>query len=70
MLESARPDFLKLHGVQSLLGLIAPSILAPAYNVVLYPDNPAFTSLVKLESVEPFSFHPYLFGAHTTAKGN
>lgn len=51
------------RGIRSLLGLIAPSILVPAYNVTLYSSNPAFASLVKIESVQPFSFHPYLFGA-------
>lgn len=38
------------------------SFLVPAYNVVLYPNHPALSSAIKLESVEPFDFHPYLFG--------
>ncbi len=34
----------------------------PAYNVVVHPEHQAFSSVVKLVSVEPFDFHPYLFG--------
>lgn len=44
------------------LALVTPSYLVPAYNVVLFPDHPEFDSLVSLVSVQPFAFHPYLFG--------
>lgn len=49
-------------GRHEILAMFVPSFLVPAYNVVLYPDHPAFSSVVKLASVEPFDFHPYLFG--------
>jgi RES domain-containing protein len=63
-------EYLIQRGIRNLLGLIAPSIFVPAYNLVLYPDNPAFASLVKIESVQPFSFHPYLFSSRAASKEN
>lgn len=38
-----------------------PSVIAPAWNVVLYPTGIGFWEHVTLESVEPFKFDPRLF---------
>lgn len=38
-----------------------PSVIVPAWNVVLYPAGIGFWDHVSLESVEPFEFDPRLF---------
>jgi RES domain-containing protein len=42
-----------------------PSVIAPAWNVVLYPLVNGFTDHVTLESVRPFEFDPRLFPEDT-----
>jgi RES domain-containing protein len=41
--------------------LAVPSVIVPAWNVVLYPEAVGFWEHVKLVSVEPFEFDPRLF---------
>jgi hypothetical protein len=38
-----------------------PSVIVPAWNVVLYPEGTGFWDHVSLETVEPFEFDPRLF---------
>jgi RES domain-containing protein len=38
-----------------------PSVIVPAWNVVLYPEGTGFWDHVSLESIEPFEFDPRLF---------
>lgn len=38
-----------------------PSVIAPVWNVVLYPNRLGFWQHVSLASVEPFTFDPRLF---------
>jgi len=41
--------------------LAVPSVIAPAWNVVLYPDGTSFWKHVAIDSIEPFDFDPRLF---------
>jgi hypothetical protein len=38
-----------------------PSVIVPAWNVVLYPQGTGYWDHVSLDSVEPFEFDPRLF---------
>jgi RES domain-containing protein len=42
-----------------------PSVIVPAWNVVLYPNGTGFWDHVSLESMEPFEFDPRLFPEDT-----
>jgi hypothetical protein len=41
--------------------LAVPSVVAPSWNVVLYPDGTAFWKHVTIDSIEPFEFDSRLF---------
>ena len=43
------------------LAVAVPSVIVPAWNVILYPQGRGFWDHVKLISVEPFAFDPRLF---------
>lgn len=50
---------------KSCVAVAIPSVIVPAWNVVLYPQVPGFWDHVSLESVEPFEFDPRLFPENT-----
>ena len=67
-LATARNEFNRLAfgcGDQAVhnnpFAVAVPSVIVPAWNVVLYPQAPGFWDHVSLESVEPFEFDPRLF---------
>jgi len=47
----------------STIALAVPSVIVPAWNMVLFPDAPQFWQHVYLGEVEPFDFDPRLFSA-------
>lgn len=64
-LGTARRDFqngphLFAAGVNPF-AIAVPSVIVPAWNVVLYPQGAGFWDHVSLESVDPFEFDPRLF---------
>jgi len=59
-----------VHGVDEELAaahvaLAIPSVIVPAWNVVLYPRASGFWDHVSLGSVEPFDYDPRLFPDQT-----
>lgn len=50
------------------IAIAVPSVIVPAWNVVLYPQAPYFWEHVSLISVEPFEFDPRLFAENTPAE--
>jgi RES domain-containing protein len=54
-------------GVNSF-AVAVPSVIVPAWNVVLYPNGIGFWDHVSLESVEPFQFDPRLFPEDTPSE--
>jgi RES domain-containing protein len=55
---------------QSPLALAVPSVIAPVWNVVLYPEAHGFWEHVTLEGVEPFEFDPRLFPDNTPVEAS
>jgi len=47
-----------------------PSVIVPAWNVVLYPKGIGFWDHVSLESLEPFEFDPRLFPENTPVENS
>jgi RES domain-containing protein len=61
-IASARAGFEKRWAeLDSFLAVAVPSVIVPAWNVVLYPEHPLFWHHVSLVSVEEFQFDPRLF---------
>lgn len=58
-LADARERFVEYNGL--VLAIAVPSVIVPAWNVVLYPQHPNFWTHVSLKSVEPYEFDPRLF---------
>ncbi|MGO9318908.1 MAG: RES family NAD+ phosphorylase [Terracidiphilus sp.] len=48
-------------GDDNPFAVAVPSVIVPAWNVVLFPQGKGFWEHVSLESVEPFQFDPRLF---------
>lgn len=55
-----RPDL-----ILKPLAIALPSVIAPVWNVVLFPAGHGFWDHVALETVEPFEFDPRLFPDYT-----
>jgi len=49
----------------SLCAVAVPSVITPAWNVVLYPAGAGFWDHVSLHSITPFDFDPRLFPENT-----
>jgi RES domain-containing protein len=64
-----RDDFQKTQhwfpGSDNPFAVAVPSVIVPAWNVVLYPKERGFWDHVSLESIEPFQFDPRLFPENT-----
>jgi RES domain-containing protein len=64
-IAETRDDYQKSQhwypGGDSPFAVAIPSVIVPAWNVVLYPKGIGFWDHVSLESVEPFEFDPRLF---------
>jgi hypothetical protein len=54
-----------LFGAEHPFAVAVPSVIVPAWNVVLYPQAVGFWDHVAIESVERFEFDPRLFPENT-----
>ena len=45
-----------------------PSVVIPAWNVILYPQRVGFWNHVTLEAIEPFTYDPRLFPEHAVSE--
>jgi len=67
-LEDAKSNFPETWGRIAPFAIAVPSVIVPAWNVVLYPEAPHFWDHVSLIGVEPFEFDPRLFPEKTPAE--
>lgn len=52
-------------GAANPFAIAVPSVIVPAWNVVLYPNGIGFWDHISLETIEPFNFDPRLFPENT-----
>jgi hypothetical protein len=52
-------------GILHSFAVAVPSVVAPAWNIVLFPGAHGFSESVTAESIEPFEFDPRLFPENT-----
>ena len=65
-LLNGRPPF--ATSAIAVIAVAVPSVIVPAWNVVLFPQGRGFWEHVSLESVESFAFDPRLFPENTATE--
>ena len=60
-----RHPFIPWTKYPGMIAIAVPSVIAPSWNVVLYPQKDGFFDRVSLHSVESFEYDPRLFPENT-----